>query len=290
MRVLVVGATGEVGTAVAHALQVSGHTVVPVSSRSPLPDRPEVIGHRQAIHEVQAGAIDLVVNGAGPGDRRKVERDPHDFVTFAQVSRDASIPSVLVSTTRVLEGYDSDFEGDAQPRPTTPYGAANAASESAWLSNGGMSVLRLTNFFCAPASASSPQSLLLPWSLATEGFESGGISVRSGRETRRQFIDASDVVSALLLLAAAAEAPRFCATSPGVTFTLEELTGMCQQSLLALTGEMPVVQFGSDSEPGPECLPGWLDSQGWRSELTATLMETVIEDWLRDRMAAERRN
>lgn len=288
MRILVVGATGEVGSTVADALLRAGHSALRVSSRAPLADAPELMSVPHGIEEVRSGGVDLVVNCSGRGDRRQVERTGLEGTSaFARAARGTSTPSVLVSTTRVLEGYGSDFREDATARPTTPYAIANAASEAAWLTDGGLAVLRITNYFCAPMTADSPQSLLLPWSLVTEGLDTGSIVVRSGAATTRQFVDADDVARAVVLLAAAAEPPRICATSPGVSFTLGELAHLCQQAVASVTGVSPEAQFGPDTKPAPECHPGWLGTQGWQSRLTSGRIGATIERWLREVIVAE---
>jgi nucleoside-diphosphate-sugar epimerase len=231
---------------------------------------------------VSDGRIDLVVNAAGRGDRRPGERTGTDSTAIlAPAIASSGTSAVLLSTMRVLEGYSEPVPDDAPPRPTTPYAEANALHEAQWLASTSTgTVLRLANYFCAPLSVESPQAQLLPWSLVTEALASGTITVRSSRDTMREFVDATDVASALLILSAAPEA-RVVATAPGVVVSLDDLAGAVSLALADTGRTRPVISFGpGPSVSPPRCLPGWLAHQGWRSRLTPDSVRAVVGQWL----------
>lgn len=102
MRIVLAGATGEVGSSLREALGASGHLVVPVTSR-PLDQVPVGFASLdQALDLIASGDVDVVVNAAGPGDRRDVVRDVHTASTrLASVAGTCDVPAVLISTLRV---------------------------------------------------------------------------------------------------------------------------------------------------------------------------------------------
>lgn len=283
MRIIVLGALGEVGSSVSRALGARAHEVVPVSARAPLSSDPGVASLQEAHEAISAGEVDLVLNCAGRGDRRSSDRSGVDATDFLATAVAASgVPGVLLSTTRVLEGYAEDYDPSAAPQATTPYGLANAENEARWLMPEAprMHVLRITNYFCAPQSLDSPQALLLPWSLVTEGLEKGTIGIRSGASLTKEFVSADDVASAVTLIASDPTAPRICATVPGAALSLRELADASVQALEA-TGRTGIeVSFGPDGPSGPACLPGWLGHRGWSGQLTSEAISDEITQWL----------
>ena len=289
MRILVAGALGEVGRTVSSALEAMGHAVVRTSARGPFVDRPDVVDLQTAAGLIRSGRVDLLVGAAGRGDRRATERTGNDATEMlAPAAASAGIPAVLLSTTRVLEGYERDVPEDADALARTPYAEANALNEAEWLSTAGSaaSVPRITNYFCAPSSADSPQALLLPWALVTQGLAERVIAVRSGPRTSREFVCAKDVARGVLLLAERQPDSRVCATSPGFVATLEDLVGAVQWAFGRLGLAVPAATFGPDSAPGPSCRGGWLASQGWSTELTIDGLTGVVAEWTGDRETA----
>ena len=284
MRILVAGALGEVGRTVSAALADAGHDVLRVSGRAPLADEPDVIGFDQAAMLVREHRVDAVINCAGRGDRRASERTGRDATDKLAVAvRDAGLPAVLISTTRVLEGYDADYAEDAPPKPLTPYAEANAANEAAWLAAGGTTahVLRITNYFAQPSSADSPQASLLPWSLVTEALATGHIGVRSGASLAKEFVGAADVASAAVLVLTSPDAPQTVATVRGAVLTMADLVAACQRAFVAAGKPEPTAAFGPDAPAGPACKPGWLAAQRWNAHLDATNVEQTVAAWLR---------
>lgn len=283
MRIIVLGALGEVGSSISRALLAQGHEVVPVSARAPLGSERGVISLSEAMEAISRGEADLVLNCSGRGDRRASERSGVDSTDYlAEAVAASGIPGVLLSTTRVLEGYSEDYSESSEPQATTPYALANADNEARWLASGAprMHVLRITNFFCAPQSVDSPQSLLLPWSLVTEALEKGSIGIRSGASLTKEFVSASDVARAVTMIAGDPTAPPVCATVPGSPLSLRAQSEACQSALERIGRGGVDVSYGPDQPAGAACLPGWLAGTGWRGELTANLIVDEITAWL----------
>jgi nucleoside-diphosphate-sugar epimerase len=182
-----------------------------------------------------------------------------------------------------MEGYRRDYDEDEPPFATTEYAKVNAENESVWCSSGEdrATVLRISNFFCRPQGRESPQSGLLPWSLAAEAREYGTITMRSGANLVKDFVTGADVAAAALLLAEHDDAPRACVTSPGAALSLRMLADETACAIERVSGSRPVVSFGPDGEQAPRCSPGWLAERGWSSSLTAGWLREEIETWLR---------
>jgi nucleoside-diphosphate-sugar epimerase len=283
MRIVVLGALGEVGSAVSAALLDRGHRVIASSSRAPLVGLPDVLSTGDALTQLEQGAFDVVVNASGRGDRRGVERTGLSAAeALGGLPYLGGVPAILLSTTRVLEGRSGPLAEDDPASPTTAYGAANAANEIEWMSIDGTSVLRLTNFFAAPTSVDSPQSLLLPWSLVTEAAATGHIEVRSDPAVSREFVSADDVAAAIEVLAASDERPRVCWTSPGARMRLGELAETVGAGLVAAGAEAPTCTFGTDEATQPDYPAGWLAEHGWSTTLDVVQMRTVISAWATD--------
>jgi len=283
MRIIVLGALGEVGRSVSRALVSQGHEVRPVSTRAPLNARPEVMPLPVALSAISGRDVDLVLNCSGRGDRRVSERSGVDATDYlADTVAASGIPGVLLSTTRVLEGYSEDYSESAESRATTPYAMANSENEIRWLAPEAsrMHVLRITNYFCAPQTLDSPQALLLPWSLVTEALEKGSIGIRSGASLTKEFVSADDVALAATMIASDLSAPRLCATVPGAPLSLRALADACLIALERVGKEGVDVTFGPDQLPGATCLPGWLAHSGWRGQLTENLIADEITAWL----------
>ena len=277
MRVVVVGALGEVGSSLTVALRDAGHEVVRASARAPLPDLPVVV----QVSALDLSGVDLVVNAGGRGDRRSQERTGIDSARLvAKACASADVMAVLLSTTRVLEGAGGDVDGDAPTQPISNYGRANAHLENLWLEQPGTHVLRLANVLCAPQTMTSPQVELLPWSLVTEALHSGTITVRSGPSTTREFVDAADMVSALEIMTRAIPPPRIVATLPGVRLSLAQLVEIVGLALIQAGHPAPTRSFGTDGPPATAVRPGWLAQQGWITHVGADVVTRMITDWL----------
>ena len=283
MRILVAGALGEVGSSVAAALESRGHVVVRASSRAPIDAWPDVVDLARAAGLVRDGDVDAVVNAAGRGDRRAVERTGRDATAvLAPACSVGGVPSVLLSTMRVMEGHREDFTEDAAPAPLTPYAEANARNEQDWWREAGRGagVLRITNYFCPPSGPDTPQSHLLPWSLVTEAVADGRIGIRSGPHLTKEFVGAEDVATAVLAVVVDSSHPAVVTTTPGTALSMQDLADCVVRALARAGRPMPSVTFGQDSPPGPTCAPGWLHRVGWTGSLTKDAIEQSVTDWV----------
>lgn len=280
MRIVLLGALGEVGRSLRTELVARGHDVIAVTGR---PDAASAdvawIGELASLP-----SPDAVVNASGPGDHRRRSGWHESTAAAAAVVRELDVPAVLLSTIRVMEGATADFDEDAHAVPTTPYGKANAEHERSWLdqAGGGARVLRLANILAVPGDADSPQSRLLPWSLAVEALHAGTVTVRSGPGLRKGFIDAADIAAAVELVVAG-PAPVRCATAPAAELSLRELVEAVQAGLADAGLAVPTASFGPDGPSAPRCRPGWLASQGWQARLTPGAVRALVASWAAQR-------
>lgn len=283
MRIVLAGALGEVGTSLGAVLHRAGHQIVPVTSRSLTSVPAGVVPVSAAVEAILGGGIDLVVNAAGPGDRRTGVRDVRPpAVELAAAAAAADVPAVLISTMRVCEGGVGPIGDDTATHPLTPYAQANADLEAAWLTHATAMVLRMANYFCTPQAADSPQSLLLPWSLLCEGWATGHIGVRSCAQVAKMFVGDVDVAVALERMADGRPYGRALSTVPGLVLTMEQLVS----ASLAVLGQLDrpcTVSFGSDIGGGGGIAPvrgSWLAEHGWVSALSLAAMQEQMHSWL----------
>lgn len=281
MRIVLAGALGEVGSSLSSALRMAGHEVFPATSRSVANFPAGVLSLTEALEVIAGDDIDLVVNAAGPGDRRAATRDVLPAsAQLAAAAAGSDVPAVLISTLRVCEGVEGPVGDDTAARPLTSYGYANAEHELAWLGYSTAMVLRMANYFCAPQTADSPQSLLLPWSLLSEGWATGHIGVRSGAQAAKTFVSDVDVAGALALMAREQPFGRCLATLPGAVLSMEQLVSVSLDAL-AYVHRPCTVSFGSDDGSGVDLVHAdWLSGHGWVSTLCLAAMEQQMRTWL----------
>jgi len=280
MRIVLAGALGEVGRSLREALIARGHDVFPASSRAPIADAPDVLGLTQVGALIAAAPVDALVHAGGPGDHRTGRNGAHQW-TRDLLAACADLPAVLVSTTRVLEGYSQTPLEGSPGNPSTAYGQANADHEQLWLSNANTRILRMVNYFCPPADSTSPQASLLPWSLLLEGWQTGKINVRSGGSTVREFIDSGDAARAVETLIDEAPVDRVVVAAPGLVATLEQLVRASIRACEAAGRKDVTATFGEESSGTPwRMSPGWLTQQGWSHELTLDRMTKELSRWL----------
>jgi len=283
VRIVVVGALGAVGGAVCLALTELSHEVIRVSSRAPIDTDPEVLSIAESLALIHDNSVHLVVHAGGPGDHRS-DRTSWETTTsiLATALHTCAVPGVLLSTTRVLEGWETGFTEDSAPKPLTFYAENNARNEQLWLERGGStaSVLRLANFFSMPKSLDSPQAALLPWSLVTEALATGSIGIRSGALLTKEFVNGNDIARAALALAATEDRPSIVATLPGLKISLADFAGAVQRAFVNAGRARPAVTFGPEATAGPPSSPGWLASVGWNSELSLAIIEQAVTEWV----------
>ena len=280
MLIVLAGALGEVGSALRGALLGRGHKVLPVSSRAPMVEHPDVLGLNKVRTLVNTEAVDAVVHAGGPGDHRARAATVRNWSTQL-LDASSGVPAILISTTRVLEGFEQEPEEDSPGKPLTAYGRANTEHEQLWLEVPHGCVLRLVNFFCAPSGINSPQTELLPWSLLLEGWQTGHIGVRSRGDTSKEFVDALDIARAIEVLVAAEPSGRTVVAGPGAVATLRDLG---EGAIAACANvDWPEVQatFGTESSGSSWSMtPGFLTDHGWSSALTLERMTEEMTQWL----------
>ena len=286
MRIVVVGALGAVGGAVALSLSELGHEVIRVSSR--MQSDSTVISTSDALDLVRFGSVELLIHAAGPGDHR-TDRSSWESVTssFAAAladsyARGSGVRGVLLSTVRVLEGYETDFLESSPAIARTIYAQNNARNEALWIEAGGplALVLRLANFFSSPSSLDSPQAALLPWSLVTEALSTGAVGIRSGANFSKEFISGSDIATAVLCIASASAVPSVVATVPGLSVSMGDFAGVVQRAFARAELPVPDVSFGPDSAVAPRCASGWLAQSGWTVGLSLSAIEDAVAMWI----------
>lgn len=283
MRILVAGALGEVGRSVSSSLEGEGHEVVPVSSRAPRAGS-NALSLVQASELIRNRHVDLVVVASSQGDHRGVATSGiNTCEVLAPVVSESGLPSVLLSTLRVLEGYAQSIHEGSPALPTSDYARANAINEKLWLQESGSrgSVLRVANYFCAPQAVDSPQTRLLPWSLVTEALVFGSITVKSGPGTSREFVNDTDVARAIQVLAAATPEAGICATLPGYPTNLDNLVTLVQKAFSEIGRPALESSFGVDNVTPTPVTASWLESQAWRSSLSQKEIVQTIVDWVR---------
>ena len=283
MRILVAGALGEVGRSVSKALVREGHVVVPVSSRAPLAGS-ETLGLIQAGELIRKRQVDLLVVASSQGDHRGIVASGiNTCEELAPVVSATGIPSVLLSTLRVLEGYSQPIAEDVTASPNSDYARANAANEALWLRESGSNgvVLRIANYFCIPQAIDSPQTRLLPWSLVTEACDSDAITVKSGPRTSREFVGDEDVARAIEVLARRRPESRICATLPGYVANLGELTSIVEEAFSIEGLPVPISSFGTQDTTPTSVIATWLAANGWTSTLSQAHIVESIRIWLR---------
>ena len=280
MRIVLAGALGEVGRSLHAALGDRGHEVIPVSARAPRPGRPDVLGLPALAELARSGSIDALVHAGGSGDHRPRTRE---FMAWSRellkVCRD--FPAILISTIRVIEGYEGSLREDSVARAVTAYGRANAELEALWREVDDGSVLRLVNFFGAPSTADAPQTRLLPWSLVLEGWQTGEIAVRSQPSLVKEFVDAGDVACALDVMLASASAGQTIVAGPGLTLSMQQLVEASVRACSA-AGRVGVrVSFGDEAPATAwQMEPNWLAEHGWASTLNGDQMIREMTAWL----------
>ncbi|WP_026416481.1 sugar nucleotide-binding protein [Actinomadura oligospora] len=135
MRVLVVGGSGFLGSEVARQALDAGHEVAATYKTRPTDGvgaewhALDVRDRRQVADLVAAGEPDLVVNAAFRQDDWASTADGAAHVAVAAASVGARL--VHVSSDAVFSGRAVRYDETSVPDPTTSYGAAKAAAETA---------------------------------------------------------------------------------------------------------------------------------------------------------------
>jgi nucleoside-diphosphate-sugar epimerase len=283
VRIALIGALGEIGLHLDHAFRRLGHTVIPFTSR-----RGATTGEVRELESLgsllASGQVEAVVHAGGPGDHRGDRDWQSTMARTLAVLESSDIPSVLLSTIRVMESASADFADEAVAQPGTPYGQANAECEDMWLDGRTVnrSVLRLANVFARPTRPNSPQERLLPWSLLEEIRKTSCLHIRSGGNAVKSFVGPADIAHALLLMLTG-NAPAITTTAPAFTTTLGELSMLAAHVFEEVSGHSVDVSFGVNTPERPMCRTSWLTEHGWKTSLQTSDIESEIRSWIHER-------
>ena len=235
MRVLISGASGCIGRAVAARLLAGGHEVTGCALEPPPPGWEPARWIRGDLADLDIGPMvrghDAVVHLAALVHRPDVQdidayrRANVDLTErFAAAAQDAGVGKLVYASTVAVYGKDSDLHADEATAvaPQTPYAVTKLASEAPILAAGGF-VLRLPVAY-GPGDRGNVAKLI-------DAVRRGRFVLPSRTLNKRSFVAAANV-------AAAAEA---CLTSPepGDVFlvtddadlSLRELVGHISASL-----------------------------------------------------------
>ena len=288
-RVLVLGGLGQVGQAIVGALREADRTVTVASQRMrPSDENALVVSVDTALQLLSRNEFDLAIYASTPGDYRKcVTSGPDSLRATAVACAMAKVPAVLISSTRVLEGYRIPISEGAEPLPSTAYGKRNALAEHEWqsISKDHLKVLRVSNAFLSPTpGVNSPQEKLLPWSLIDEGLVAGHIRFVTRHDSYRVFVSGKDIGEACLLLALSSGHVGPLATLPGMQITNADWYRMVQRIWPGVLGAAPTVEFGEELSTGARITASSLKDLGWKSSLTWDHIDQAASRWLLSRI------
>ena len=300
MRVLVTGAAGFVGYAVAALLVEHGHQVMGLtrSQASALPTgvqrlhgdlrRPQTLP--QALADINA-----VCHLAGLTKVRESRTDPLDYWrtnvggALAILDKLASAPGgrvVLASTCAVYgEQAEQPISETAAVAPTSPYGTSKLAADQAaadLAATGAIGAISLRAFNVAGALPEHPDrdtTRLIPQLLAVQQGQVSELVVNGDGTAVRDFVHVADMATAFLLALRACEPGTWRAynVGSGRPSTVHEVITTAE----AVTGR-PVPRRHTTAAHEPATL--WADSTrlqselGWRPE-RSSLPEIISAAW-----------
>jgi UDP-glucose 4-epimerase len=277
MRVLVTGAFGFIGTAVARRLALAGHDVVAVTS-SPLDTAPAPLFPCQVVQadlrdEVSVRAViagarpDAVCHLAGLGKVRESFEHPEEYHAvnatgtkalldaLATIAPAAGARFVFASSVAVYGAPERQpVTEDAPLLPTSPYGDSKVAAEQAVdaaAAGGGIGAVCLRIFNAAGAVAGVADtnlSRVIPKALAVAAGQAARVEVNGDGSAVRDFVHVDDVASAFLLAL-----EHGCRPGKVATYNVGA-TAASVAEILAVAGEVtgrpiPVVRNPPRSEP-----------------------------------------
>ncbi|WP_017586570.1 SDR family oxidoreductase [Nocardiopsis ganjiahuensis] len=136
MTLLVVGATGFLGTHLLRQATAAGHTVTATHHRTPPPATPgvhweplDLRDRHQVHHLITTLRPRTVINAAYR--QHEWPTTAHGPAHLAQATTTTGARLIHLSSDAVFSGHAPHYDETAHPDPTTPYGAAKAAAETA---------------------------------------------------------------------------------------------------------------------------------------------------------------
>jgi UDP-glucose 4-epimerase len=239
MRVLVTGAFGFLGTAVASRLALAGHEVAALTHRpaeAPLPASPASQVIHADVRDAQAirgvvSDVDAVCHLAALTRVRESFEHPTEYwqvnaigtrilvnaLAATAAERDRPARFLQASTHAVYGAPERQpITEDTPPSPTSPYGRSKVAAEAAVVAaskTGALGAVILRTFNAAGAVAGrtdTDQTRIIPRTLAVAAGRVATLEVTGDGRAVRDFVHVEDVASAYLL-ALAACTPGTCA-------------------------------------------------------------------------------
>ena len=221
MRVLVTGATGFVGYAVADRLRHEGHEVVALtrSDRVLPPGVRRIPGDLldpASVRAAVSGGVDAACHLAALGRVRESRSDPLAYwrtnvggtlaVLDALVGQPGPPPRLVVASTCTVYGDDAaqPVAEDAEPRPQHPYGASKLAADRAvadLAATGAIGAVSLRAFNIAgglPGHADRDETRLVPKLVAVARGRAEELMVNGDGSAVRDYVHVADMADAFV--------------------------------------------------------------------------------------------
>ncbi len=303
MRVLVTGATGFVGYAVAGALVDAGHQVAALArSERLLPAGVQridgdVLDARDVLRAVEATGAEAVCHLAALARVRDSLADPVGYwrtnvggtlAVLEAMTRHSGGPSRLVvaSTCAVYgERAEQPISEQVPPHPTSPYGTSKLAADRAVAdvaATGAIGAVSLRAFNIAggvPGRPDEDESRLIPKIVAVAQGRAAELTVNGDGSVVRDFVHVVDMADAFVRAVDACQPGRWAAynVGSGLRSTLADVIAAAE-SVIGTT--LPIRHNPPVDEPATLLADSTLirNELGWRPE-RSNLPQIVRDAW-----------